>query len=274
MAASFAIPSLLPPADHEWGRIVKSFALFPQRELPILGVAWTLSHELFFYGLFSLVIWRWGGLTRAVLTAVLAGSVTVCFLQPTVAMRASTDLSLPLAVTFCFSHFNLEFALGVVVAVLFRHWKKADWSRSVAVPCCMIVAGIALFALRAGFPKAADGLLPAPLFRVLTYGLGAALLILAGLRLDALKRAAWLFRPLTLIGDSSYALYLMHRPFLSGLTILLGRKLGSDGTKVAFYIAAMLAIVVIAWVLHVAVERRLLKGLRALLLPRRPSSAA
>lgn len=269
VVATFALPSLFPAADREWERIIKGFALFPQHDLPLLGVAWTLSHELFFYGLFSLVIWRFDWLTRGVLAAVLVGSLVVCFLQPTVAMRVSPVPTLPLAVTFCFHHFNLEFALGVAVAILFRRGKRSEWTRSLAIPCLMIAVGVALFVLRAGYPQAADGFLPAPLYRVLTYGVGAALVIMAGLCLDSTKRGAWLFRPLSPIGDSSYALYLVHYPWLSALTLLLARQLDGEVSTTAFYVVAMLAVILAAWVLHICVERRLLTALRTLLLPRR-----
>ena len=271
VAATFAIPSLGSPADRGLGHIASSFALFPQRDLPILGVAWTLSHEVFFYALFSLLIWRGGSGTRAVLTAILAGSVLVCFLEPAVSMRPGPESTLPVAVSFCFSHFNLEFALGTGVALLFRRWKKTAVSRSAIVPLLLSAAGIALFALRASFPQTAHGALPDPLFRVLTYGVGAALLIFAGLRLDAEKRGARLFRLLAPIGDSSYALYLIHRPFLAALTLLLGHRLTGGSAQTAFYLALIFAVTAIAWVLHRAVERPMLKFLRDLLLPARRS---
>jgi len=47
----------LPNNFHDCLVLLKSFLLLPQVSNPVLTVAWTLSSELFFYGLFGLAIY-------------------------------------------------------------------------------------------------------------------------------------------------------------------------------------------------------------------------
>ncbi len=60
------------PAQTGIGNVIASVLLLPRLQEPILGVAWTLRHELLFYGLFGLLLLNralgvaafaaWGGL--------------------------------------------------------------------------------------------------------------------------------------------------------------------------------------------------------------------
>lgn len=52
----FIAPSLSEQTSRGIGFILMSIILFPQEVHPIIGVAWTLTYELFFYAMFSLLI--------------------------------------------------------------------------------------------------------------------------------------------------------------------------------------------------------------------------
>ena len=48
-----AVPDLIASRDEAWSYAVKSFLLLPIDTTPVLGVGWTLIHEMFFYVIFA-----------------------------------------------------------------------------------------------------------------------------------------------------------------------------------------------------------------------------
>ena len=124
----------------------------------------------------------------------------------------------PLADHFVFSPFILEFLFGCVVGALYqRQALTLGPSSALALTALCFVIGAVLT------ESDPDRI---PLFRVFTFGLGSALLIIACLHLSA----RWTSRggkALTSLGDASYTLYLCHIIFIDvahelGLFTLLG----------------------------------------------------
>jgi len=128
---------LAVPGSGDWSKrdplnILLSIFLLPNTVQPVLGVAWTLTHEMFFYVLFALAIARGVNVLRGM--AVWAASIVVAgFLLP----------SLPFPLSFFFSPFNLEFILGVgTAAYLKRHHMPAPRTTTILAT---IAFGLVLF---------------------------------------------------------------------------------------------------------------------------------
>jgi len=49
-------PDRLADVDHHWIYVLKSLALLPQSTAPVLGLGWTLIHEMHFYLVFSVLL--------------------------------------------------------------------------------------------------------------------------------------------------------------------------------------------------------------------------
>lgn len=167
---------------------------------PLVVVGWTLNMEMFFYVVFAIGLAF--GSPFMVTTLVLASLVFVGQLA---------DWQAP-AMQVWTSPLLLEFLAGLLLARV-RLPQRTDYGL-----VCLVLAA-------AGFVLATLVGEPTGIGRVLIWGLPAALLVAGCITLES--AASWprnWLKPLELIGDASYALYLSH-----GLTISLVQKLLAPG---------------------------------------------
>jgi peptidoglycan/LPS O-acetylase OafA/YrhL len=161
---------------------------------PLYSLGWTLNYEMFFYALFALtVVWP---RRRAVwaLLGLMGGLVVLGRL-----------VTLPAPLAFWTDPIILEFAFGLALGAL-----KAEGVRlNRPIRVALVIAGVALLALNP-IPAAEAGGWARPL----AWGLPAALLVaaaaLGGDHAGSTHRTARLGG---VVGDASYALYLVH-PFV------------------------------------------------------------
>ena len=235
--------------NFEWDYWLKSVLLLPQSQLPMLIQSWTLVHEVLFYALFGLAIWR-VRLSRWVL---LAWAILFCTARV-------ADLRLPPGlfgdtVKTLASPYNLLFLLGMGVAWVLRH-------RTIPFPRLLALAGGAGF-LATGLVEntglyksmAEHGLLP-----VLLYGASSACLIMG---LVAAETAGSLRagRIGALLGVLSYPLYLTHGIAIS-IAVDVARKLHYAGSGALLLTGAVAVACVAALLVHRCVEQPVAKWLR------------
>ena len=179
------------------GNIVASIFLLPRLQDPILGVAWTLRHEVLFYLLFGMLLLnRTAGRLVLALWAALIGWNIAFFWVTGAPWFQGLAGYLP------FRIFNIEFFFGMGVALLVS--RGPAWR-----PRSLLVLGTLLFFTN-GMIVSFGPVVPIewpP--RQLTYALAAAM-ILYGLvgseRAGTLKVPASLFA----VGTASYSIYLTH----------------------------------------------------------------
>jgi exopolysaccharide production protein ExoZ len=191
---------------------------------PLVFVGWTLNYEMFFYALFALGLFmgRVGGI---VVLAVLAALVAAGSAGHGPIWSFYTDPIL------------LEFGAGMIVAL--APPLKSRW-----LSWLFIVGGLlsipVLDAVLHDAPRGYRLLLPC----------AAALTGVIGLELQG---AVLRWRPVQVLGDASYAIYLTH-PYVSlGLSKLLARTapwLDPAGVLVALGVSALVGVVVFRWVEH------------------------
>ena len=178
--------------------IVLSIFLMPAVSQPVLGVAWTLVHEVFFYGVFACVIaaGRWG---------------LAIFPIWALAILAVDRLGVStFPLSFFASPFNLDFIMGVCAAALLK-------SRRIPLPAVLFVAGMASFLALMLF---ALHIQDDSLVSRLAFG-GSAFFALLGLVALELKQPVRLPRAFLFFGAASYSVYLVHPLVLSfGVHIL------------------------------------------------------
>ncbi len=218
-----------------WGYVAASLGFIPWRRLdgsvqPVLRLGWTLEYEMLFYAILAcaLPLRRAAGLA-AVLLAIAALALAGQVLHPaTVALGFWTD---PII---------LEFALGVLVAVGARFGWRAGWPG---------LAGLAA-ALAAAALLGGD-------MRVLVRGVPSALLVFCAL--------SWRRVPgwLVVLGDASYALYLVHPFPMRALRVILVHVKLPAGLVIPLYMTiTMMVCAVLAVALHWIVERPILRWSR------------
>ena len=177
--------------------VAMSLLLLPEAQEPVLGVGWSLRHEMLFYLMFATLL-----LSRRLGIAVLAGWAAM-ILAGTV-YRSMTGLPLvPGAIGFLLLRFfNLQFFAGMGVAWLVLHrpiWRPRLW----------LLVGAAIFLATGMYESFGVAVRPEwpPLTMAYASGSGLALLGLASMDRQARWRVP---RPLVALGSASYSIYLIH----------------------------------------------------------------
>jgi exopolysaccharide production protein ExoZ len=263
---------LLPSGQvgNSWGQVdlLASFALWPQEVAPLLGVGWTLWHELYFYVIFALLllgredrIERRLGVWVVVLVA--GGLAYWQWLTPPAMslLRIATD---PM---------TLEFVAGCFVgrAMIRGGCQRWGWPS--------LIGGLALWWVAAWFyPEELSGSVPDRWLRVALLGMPAVLVLYGGVALELGRR--WMMpRWLVLTGYASYSIYLSHT-----LVLAVGRRIwfalvekervGVDGwlerADNAVAMAVLVALVLgVGWISYRFVEEPMLMMVRRKLQQRR-----
>lgn len=234
IALYFLIPSSGLDSQRDPVNLVMSLLLLPYPMPPVLGVAWTLVHEIFFYAVFAVIL----AIGRRGLWLMPVWGLAI--------VAASFFGPLPHLPGFVLSPFNIEFILGVGAAVLLRH-------RTIPMPGLVAGLGIAAFLLCLFVPSLAS---ENRLVQRLVYGLAAAAFVLGMVEIEW-RRPLKLPSALIFFGAASYAVYLVHPIAVSMsiqvLTRLSGRSLPIEAAILLISLVGLVA----GMVYHAVVERRL-----------------
>lgn len=240
LIAAYVLMPQLSESGRTWS-IPATLTLIPFGSQSALGTAWTLTFELHFY-LWALVFFK----LRAPL---LLGAVWT--LAIIVRMLLSAPFQLPVDISLAsvlLNPLNLEFVFGMYAAwlVLRGHLQRA-WPFLLAAAACM-----AVFALR-GYPRGSSYI----------FGLGLACLLVPLVRMEwrgQLKVPA----ALILLGNASYALYLLHMPLMSAVARVSARvpMLHSWAANV---VASLIAAIVAGLAYHLVYEKPALALVRRVL---------
>ena len=187
-----AAPDRIESPDQAIGYAIRSFLLIPQDSVPILGLGWTLIHEMYFYLVFAIILllprkflWPalivWAGF-------ILASIVLLPSLKNAVMKTAMSPLT-------------IEFILGAAAALMVTKQLRLN-------PALITIAAATAILLGMLFYPMLPDMEPA-IRRVLIFALPCAALAYGWSRLEIMGRA----KPstiLTTLGDWSYSLYLTH----------------------------------------------------------------
>jgi len=193
----FLQPNTLATLKENRVDLLASFLLIPDDAQPLLNVGWTLRHEIYFYGVFTVI-----------LTCIREQHMPF-FLLAWAAVIAAVDLSGwsngPTA-EIVFSPYTFEFIAGSLVAL-------AAERRHLYLPRMIAVAGLLLacipviiFLTNEPFAR---GVFGQPWWRVLLFGLPGVLLVYGMVGIELCGK--WMAKKwLVAIGNASYSLYLAH----------------------------------------------------------------
>lgn len=233
--AMVVLYALIPDFSAGAGReisLASSALLIPANGAPALSVAWTLVHELMFYGVFLLFYvsrrFLFAGLVVWAVLILLANHGA----EPSGWMR------------YPFSLLNIEFMFGVAAAWLVKSHalRWGQWFAAIGAAICCLAFGV----------MSKSGIAPV-LHLLLAFGL--ALVIMGFAVLEKMAPFKWPAL-LLVLGNASYSIYLIHNPFLS----LTQRFAGQAGFG---WLSAMLFGVVLSvfvgWLYYLIVERPALR---------------
>lgn len=190
--ALMAVPTFRYEID--WSRLLWSLVFVPATDpngtiAPLLGVGWTLNVEMLFYVLFALAV----SLPRRF--AVL----TVCAAVASMAALGHVFQPTNDQLRFWYDPIILEFSFGAALAILYR--------RGIVLPttarAILIVCGFAAVWL------SAPSMIPSG-YRFLLWGIPAASICAGAVLGPRNETLGSLTTAANILGDSSYAIYLIH----------------------------------------------------------------
>ncbi len=227
-----------------------SVFLFPSSKL-IIGVAWTLVYEMYFYYLFSITLYiRNARISVLTTTALIGGGLLLSNLLP--AGDLQHFLSNPIALEFCFglilSYFIHSQALG------------GAWLRYLWLPGLILMGGAAVFAEN----KYSSTAGPAANIRYLAWGSPALLVTVSFIKMRFDK--SLLNRILLPIGDASYSIYLTHPTMMIVFaTLIKYHFLTSVPYPIILPLLFVVICIVFGLLIHYFIERPILVWLRGCL---------
>jgi len=191
---------VLVNVDPQQTNFIKSFFLWPDNTLPMLKVAWTLIHEMYFYLIFAFILifkkkWLMPLLSTWVVIVLVGNLAGLAKINPETAL--------------IFNPLGIEFFLGALAAWIFLKFDNVNGSLIFKLSLVVWLGSIMFIILY--MPDEYAGYWQ----RVFLYGLPSAFTIygLASMDRSGMHLPTWSVR----LGDISYSLYLSHVLTLSAL---------------------------------------------------------
>jgi exopolysaccharide production protein ExoZ len=225
-------------------QIIKSLLLFPQTEVPVVSVSWSLVYELFFYIMFGLTIYFGKYFARVILSIWILGIVLNSFKVINITKYFFLD--------FIFSNNNLEFLIGCIVAYFIINF-RVKYNRG------LLLIGILMVIF--SWMKVIEGeIIRYSTESMLIFGFSSGLIVLSAVSID-LKKSPKYPRFLIILGDASYSIYLTH-VFIFGFLNQIYIKLGFFDPLLAFILMIIITII-LGGVCYFLLEKPLLFYLKA-----------
>ena len=254
--ASTALRNTVP---DDFFIILKSLFLIPQATgAPVIIVAWTLQYEMFFYLFFACLI-----LNRGLSIIALLALSTIYFNYHGVP-------AIPFPLSFLSNDNILLFAMGMAASAACSSKRMSMKNRPVFYTGIGIV-GVIIFLLLAFYTVAGKsyaftgGIAGIMARQNILYGLASGLIVFYLVKAEDKGRIIGGHGGLQLVGDSSYALYLIHYPLISmlcKLSLLIQLdKLGVIGALVAYVVIFGLCLISSA-AFHLWIEKPVIAYLR------------
>jgi exopolysaccharide production protein ExoZ len=228
----------------------------PAGMFPTLILGWTLNYEMYFYVLFAVALL----FSRRYAPLICTASLTLIVVAITLSGTESE------AVRFYASPIVFEFAFGIgvfyVVAICDRgadELRGASWLKwllygaTLAAAVLIVIQGIF-----AGFG------LP----RVISSGLPALVIVLGAILIEKLYQTRIDNKPIFILGEASYILYLIHPYMIYGvLRLIIGRDVKLGLFSIGLLLPTLLVLPsVIAVVIHLWIEKPVMTILRRVLI--------
>ena len=246
------VPHVRSPHPLSATYLLRSLALLPGNDSPVVWQGWTLVHEMRFYATFAVLLclprrpafWGMGGWSLG--SAVVLG---LSYFAPTVL----NDSLMARAANYFFHPASLEFVLGWVAAWIVRHRATARWLDPAALALGVISTGILMefSSSLAGFTK----------YWTVTLFMLPSFSLILGAALSERRFAPRLPALGVSLGEASYSIYLSHVLVLELMVHFLPAALDPAWLPWLGWLVA-LGTVVAGWLFYLVVERPLLRRSR------------
>ncbi len=251
-ALAWLVFSWTRPGHVQESDLLTSFLLWPEPlNQVLLEVTWTLSFELYFYLLFSVLVWLAPHHRRLPICLSMTGIFLGLALYRHFVLGSFGPVklySMPFFEHFLASPFLVEFFAGAVLAYLLDRWPRGSaWPWLLGGSALFLLSGLINLWVFDG--KIEQGYFVVP--RVLWFGSAAVMLVAGLVRLE--HRGHQASRTFSVrAGGASYAIYLSHVPLL-GLAAKLGfgtLLAGLPAGLVSLGWIALMAVIAVLSILH------------------------
>jgi exopolysaccharide production protein ExoZ len=250
-AAIFLIkPNWVNSSQGHQTQFISSFLLLPSDQLPLVMVAWSLIHELWFY-LVLTVLLKFH--ERLLLPSLLLWGTIIIVVNLFVTVA---DLSVGARIAL--HSYSLEFIIGALVGIIIfkEHIPRLSARNTVFIITLVLLVGIPIV-------YAFDVLNQEGILRVSVIGTLYGLLVLSVTTLEKLNKLP-VPKSLQFIGDISYTVYLSHVLVLSaiGRLWLMASPASTSNSlldNVLACLSMLAAVVGFGWVGYRLVEQPLLR---------------
>jgi exopolysaccharide production protein ExoZ len=241
--ARFAIlygPHLLDPAawTGQVPLILRSMFFVPSDEPPFVAVGWTLNFEMYFYALFTAALL----ISRRFAPVIVAAVILAVF---------AVDKALP--GTFLL-HFYAHSYIGHIISgiALFYLWRITP-DRLPKLPTAIAATAMLIFSYAI--------LVKTPSPGQWTYVLPA--IIVGSMLLMARGGVDISWRPLVVLGDASYAIYLTHTLVMGVIRRIAPQVLDLGKSEIIWCLALLALCIVLGLAVHLAIEKPMLRFIRS-----------
>ncbi|MTF38874.1 acyltransferase family protein [Cyanobacterium aponinum] len=213
--------------DGDWLYILKSFILFPQEKLPLLSPGWTLTHEVYFYIVFGLLVYFWNSkIVRGLFFIIVLGTIykaTLDFNSDWFYKYRTyqTILDSNFMLSFIFSRYNLLALIGGLFG--YFAYKRVNFDNNQSHPNILLHSKSVFFFI-VSLILTLLIIPPSNLFgvddRIVTLvwqGIMVSLLFLVCTTVETKNNYQQPY-VLTFLGDASYSVFLFHYPLLLGIS--------------------------------------------------------
>lgn len=243
----FAFPHAFVKFPDQPYYIWKSLFLIPQSQYPIVAVGWTLIHEMYFYLVFTLLLFfpekSFIRLLGVWSFLIIIGNMLLHY-YPNISSPAFLLIIHPL---------TFEFMAGCIIAKLYYAGIRVISPHFFWLALFLLIISFEYYSHLGFFITPQDGAI-----RLLIYGVACVLLVYAAVGLEAQSK---IFpKMLSQIGESSYSIYLLHIFILSTLAKIFSKfPMQSVFVHIAYVITATVTVVLIGKYSYLYIEQPIIK---------------
>jgi exopolysaccharide production protein ExoZ len=231
LIVSFYVPAYVNSSFEHPPSILRSYLLIPDSVGPLLAVGWTLTHEMYFYFCFALIIFLAGAFRLKIKSLLLIWIAAVICLNAVVQLAEISD-----PVVAVMTHpLTLEFIFGAAAGIIIQR-------NCTAFAAWTLIGGVVIFILALSLSDDALGLVDGRNWkRAIAVGAPCALIVygLVGTEVRNKQTAPYW---LVALGNASYSTYLSHVLVLSAI----GRMFALMPSHNVYFETAFVIICIIA----------------------------
>lgn len=236
------------PEEPIWFYVGRSLLFMPSDQFPVLGVGWTLNFEVYFYVIFAGALW----ISRRFAPLIAAGVI--------LAVMGVHRIAPNVFLTRYYSYVYIQLFLDGIALFYAFQFVRGRLPRFIALPATLLL--VACYAVQVDMPTAGNWLYVLPVVIV-----GSALTMAA-----AGADLSW--RPLTLLGDASYALYLTHTILMVYLRRVAPWFIADSKTSALTFLGLLALCIGLGIAVHLYIEKPLLRAIRMMLAANATKSSA